>query len=70
MQLFSLVPYGYRLLEDRLEPIEAQQVVIRNVREQWAQGQSLQAIQANISAKLPLSEIRRICKEGARYPDR
>lgn len=58
------VPYGYRLVEDRLEPVPEQQDVIAAVLDLRTQGKPLRAIQAGINAKLSLDALARICREA------
>lgn len=58
------VPYGYTLVEDRLEPVPEQQDVIAAVLDLRTQGKPLRAIQAGINAKLSLDALARICREA------
>ncbi len=63
--LGGIVPYGYTLVDGRLEPAADQQAIIQAILDARAQGQSFRAIQAAISVKLSVAAISRICHEGA-----
>ena len=63
--LGGIVPYGYTLVDGRLEPVADQQEVIQQIRDLRAQGKPLRAIQATAPVKLSLAAINRICREAA-----
>jgi putative DNA-invertase from lambdoid prophage Rac len=61
--LGGIVPYGYRVVERRLEPVPDQQEVIQVIRDMRAQGKPLRTIQAASPVWLSLAAISRICNE-------
>jgi putative DNA-invertase from lambdoid prophage Rac len=58
------VPYGYTLVEGRLEPVSEQQDVIAEVLAMRAQGKPLRAIKAGIGGTLSLDALARICRDA------